>query len=43
MAAGPAAMELARRLVSAANRGGGGDNVTVVALTLTAPAADRPA
>ncbi|MEN9786798.1 MAG: hypothetical protein RLZZ299_2062 [Pseudomonadota bacterium] len=42
-AAGPAAMELARRLVSAANRGGGGDNVTVVALTLTAPAADRPA
>lgn len=43
MPAGSAAMELARRLVSAANRGGGGDNVTVVALTLTAPASDRAA
>ncbi|MFZ5479619.1 MAG: PP2C family protein-serine/threonine phosphatase [Myxococcota bacterium] len=29
------AMELCRRLVDAANRGGGGDNVTVLALTLS--------
>lgn len=33
---GARAMDLARRLVDAANRGGGGDNVTVLALTLSA-------
>lgn len=32
---GPTAMDLARRLVSFANRGGGGDNVTVLAFTLS--------
>lgn len=32
---GALAMDVARRLVDAANRGGGGDNVTVLALTLS--------
>lgn len=33
--AGAVAMDVARRLVDAANRGGGGDNITVLALTLS--------
>lgn len=32
---GAVAMDVARRLVDAANRGGGGDNITVLALTLS--------
>lgn len=42
---GALAMDLARRLVDAANRGGGGDNITVLALTLSSDwgaAADEP-
>lgn len=43
---GPVAMDLARGYVAAANRGGGGDNVTVLAFTLSpdepAPTGDNP-
>jgi PPM family protein phosphatase len=43
---GPVAMDLVRGYVAAANRGGGGDNITVLAFTLSpdepAPSGDNP-
>lgn len=43
---GPVAMDLVRGYVAAANRGGGGDNITVLAFTLSpdepAPTGDNP-